>query len=666
VFCWVVNNMNKIPLIPEEEVVSISIWKPIMKAYRYDTIPTDKQYIKAIRTLESLRKYYNQCLEDRKDAWENGKWRITYKDQQDHLKKLTNGLDKENIELGKELQEIYAQLAQNQAWRLDHGYKRYFERCQNNEKNPKKYRKPGHPRFKSRNRMKSFTFPQYGYGCNIVNEKGKNDINGDRIRLSKIGDIKFIKHKEIGDPGIPFLMKTITIKKEVDKLIFIPVIETFSEIEVHIDIYKKLNKEGTKPNILINLIEEDKKKWEKIEREFEDLLMKISKANDECKETGTDEIGTIEDLKKELDELNKKCVGNDMGLPKLITDSNGNEIKAPEYLDRSLKRLRKEQKKLARKKKYDVFEVEVEVDKITGKEIVKKDPKTGEEIVKKDPKSGEAIIKRDPKTNKKIWKGSKNRDDQVEKVAKVHRHIKNQRLNSSHIISKRKVKDNDLNICEKLPIDKMIKDRRFSRRIADSGWGHLQRLMTYKAAWAGKIVDFVDPAHTSQSCSDCGRLVGDKDKWIWIDREKEIVRCPFCGLEINIHKNAARNIRNRSPIYQQKLDMIYQRLSDGTKDMIKQSEERLKNNIYCWSLDPEDSFTEDPKMRISRDATARIYAFGEVTSTCGQVTSSNQESSLMKDGKLADTKLQAPPAIGETESGVRLIAHPLGRGELTI
>lgn len=621
--------MIQIPLIPEEEVVSVSIWKPIMKAYRFDTIPTDKQFIKCLRTLEALRKYYNQCLEDRKDAWENGKWRITYKDQQDHLKKLTNvksakaQLEKENIELGKELQEVYAQLAQNQAWRLDQGYKRFFERVQKNKENSKKYKKPGHPRFKSMNRMKSFTFPQFGKGCNIVNEFGEKDINGDRIRLSKIGDIKFIKHVEIGDPGIPFQMKTVTIKKEVDKLIFIPVIETFVEIEIPIDIYKGLIKEGFKPDILVNLIEEDKK-WDKIEKEFECLLEKLSKAIREKDKEIKSEIKTVEDLAEELDLLNQKCVGNDMGLPKLITDSNGKETNAPEYLDKSLKRLRKEQQKLSRKKKYDVFEVDV-------------DEKTGEERTKKD-KNGKEIVKRDPKTGKKIWKGSKNRDDQVEKVAKVHRRIKNQRLNSSHIISKEKVKDNELNSCENLEIQRMMQDRRFARRIADSGWGQVQRFMTYKAEWAGKKVDFVDPAWTSQTCSDCGRLVE------WIDRDNEIVKCPFCGLEINIHKNAARNIRNRSPTYQQKLDDICQRLSGEMKDVIKISEKRLAPDIYCWSLDPEDSFTDDASKRISRDAAARIYAFGEVISTCGQVTSMRKEgASSDKDGKFADTSMQAPP-----------------------
>lgn len=236
-------------------------------------------------------------------------------------------------------------------------------------------------------------------------------------------------------------------------------------------------------------------------------------------------------------------------------------------------------------------------------------------------------VKRDPKTNKKLWKSSNNREKQRKKVAKVHNHVKNQRKDFGHCTSKELTKDHDLNVFEKLPIQKMMKDRIFSKGIADASWGQVQRFTKYNAeenahkCAAGKKVDFVDPAYTGQTCSNCGRLVGEE----WIDRNTEIFHCLYCKLTINVHVNAARNIRNRSPIYQQKLDDIYRRLSNEIKGKIKDSEKRLISDIYCWSLDPEDSWTEDPKQRINRDAAARIYAFGEVTSTSGQVISWNKE-----------------------------------------
>ena len=561
--------MTSIPLIPAEDVTSMSIWINIVKSYRYEMEPSKKQEVKCLRTLEVCRHVHNWSYGERKEAWKNGGWRVTYKDQQDHLTRLRHGLDKENEELGKELNEIYAQIAQNQVHRVDLAYDRFFERNKDNKANPKKYKKPGHPRAKGMNRMKSFTFPQFGNGCHIVDKYGNKDLKGDFIELSKIGTIPFVRHIEMGDPGIPYLVKTITIKKEVDKWIFIPVIETFAEIDV----------KTAKAVIPIYVYIEDK--------EFGDTNKYINK-----------EIKTVEELQKELDIINKKCVGNDMGLPKLIIDSNGRKVEAPKYLEKSAKRLRKEQQKLSRKKMYDV------IDESTAK------------------------VKRDPNTNKKIWKGSKNRDKQVDKVAKVHIHIAYQRRNSNHIISKRKVKDNELNVCEKLDIQRMMKNRRYSKRIADSGWSQVQRFMTYKAAWAGKMVDFVDPANTSQSCSRCGTKIGRTQNTANCC-QGDIFRCPICKLETNVHIGAGKNIRNRSPIYQQKLDDIYRRLSPGMKGLIDNSAKKLRDNIYCWSLDPEDSWPDDPSKIIGRDAAARIYAFGEVTSTrletVEQVISRNKE-----------------------------------------
>ena len=643
-------------LIPAEEVESVSIWIPIVKAYRYETIHTEKQETKCLSTLEACRHLFNWALGERKEGWENGKWNVGYKDQQDYLKTLRNGLgkrlSKEEIELGKELQNVYEQVLQNVLNRVEFGYQRFFERCQNNKNNPKKYKKPGHTRFKSRNRMKSFAFPQYGNGCQIVNEKGDKDDKGDTIRLSKIGDIKFIKHEEIGDPGIPFLIKTVTMKKEVDKWIVIFTIDTFIELKIRHDIYNKLD---LKPlnSLIYSLLEAKRNKnkiHEKIKKELKDLLDQISKlSGEQCKEKANDEgknikIETIEDLQKELDILNQKYVGNDMGLPNLMTDSNGKKTKAPEYLDKSLKRLRKEQQKLARKKKYDVFEVEKDSEtvgdsKMLSKEITKKD-KNGKEIVKSVSQLKLITVKRDPKTNKRIWKGSKNRDKQVEKVAKVHRYIANQRRNYGHIISKGKVKDNDLNVFEKLPIQKMMKNRRFSKRIADASWGQVQRFTKYKAEWAGKMVDFIDPAYTSQACSRCGRLVGKTEGQIFHDS--------VCGLTTNIHIGAGKNIRNRSPTYQQKLDDIYRRLSHEMKGLIHSSEKKLRDNIYCWSLDPEDSWTDDPSKIIGRDAAARIYAFGEVTSThtemCEQAASWNKEATPKEGDDVSKvSSIQAAP-----------------------
>ena len=246
-------------------------------------------------------------------------------------------------------------------------------------------------------------------------------------------------------------------------------------------------------------------------------------------------------------------------------------------------------------------------------------------------------MKIDPKTGKKLWRSSKNREKQVEKVANLHNHTKNQRKNFNHNDSRNLVNDNYLNIFENLNIQKMMQDRKYARGIADSGWYQLQRFTKYKAEWAGNMVDFVDPRYTSQNCSRCGKLVGR------IVDGRDIFKCSSCGLEINVHQNAAINIRNRSEIYQEMLNNIYQRLTKDLKEKVKISEERLRLSIspeaYCWSRDKNRKI-------LNRDAIARIYAFGEVTSThmetYEQATSWNKEA-MLEEGEDVSKRLRYKP-----------------------
>ena len=300
-----------IPIIPSEEVISISQWIPITKAYRYELKPTKNQEVKLNRTLNTCRHLYNDSLAERKDGYENGGWNVKYNDQQNYLPTLRN----KNDEFGKELREIYAQVEQNVLKRVDRSYDNFFERVKNNKSNPKEYKKPGFPRFKGYGRYKSFTFPQYGNGVDARIYKSEIKLNHkDKhvVRLSKIGEIKYISHREIGDSGIPYQIKTTTIKKEVDKWFVSFSVDTFVEIQV--------------PVISI-------------------------------------EYNSIE-------ELNEKIVGGDMGLNNLVMLSNRKKIDPPKYLRKLEKRLAIEQRKLS-KKKLEEKKIEI-IDKKTKKKSIKK------------------------------------------------------------------------------------------------------------------------------------------------------------------------------------------------------------------------------------------------------------------------------------------------------
>jgi len=562
-----------IQLIPQDEVVSISKWIPITKAYRYELQPTKNQEVKMNQTLSTCRHLYNNTLEERKKGYENGGWNVQYEHQQGHLPVIRN----RNDETGKYLQEVYEQVEQDVMRRVDKAYKKFFERDQDNKKNPDKYKKPGYPRFKGYGRYDSFTFPQYGYGCQIIDEYGNKDEKGDIIRLSKIGEIKFIKHREIGDPGIPYLIKTVTVNKEVDKWFVSFSIDTFMEMKIPVEIYKKLDFRVL--DNLINSLFESRMGKDKIhnaiKNEVRCLLIEISKANiDISKEKKEKEINTIE-------ELNQRCIGIDMGLDNLVMLSTRQKVDPQKFLRKSEKRLAMEQRKLSKKKREE-------------KDI---------EIIDKDESKKQ---KKDILIKKKIKVNSKNREKQRIKVAKVHRKIKNQRRNFNHEVSRTLVDNFDLIVFEKLNIQQMMSNHHYAKSIADASWYQIQMFTKYKAEWAGKLVDFVEAKNTTKECSKCHKI---NDMPIW----KRTMVCS-CGNIEDRDIDSSFVIRDRSVIYQDLKRKVIE--SKGRKDI------------------------------FSRDATPRIQASGEKTSTQSneQVSSVNQETlPNSKDGKFDGTIPQAPP-----------------------
>ena len=477
-----------IQLISENEVVSISQWKEITKSYRYEMKPTKNQEVKLNDTLSICRHLYNDSLAERKKGYENGGWNVQYNDQQNYLPILRN----KNDETGKHLQKVYQQALQNVLKRVDIAYQNFFRRVKNNKENgstrnsnienDNSYKKPGFPRFKGYGRYDSFTFPQYGNGCDI------RGTNSDIIRLSKIGEIKFVKHREIGEVKdsskdssknsrgnskrnkviIPYQIKTVTIKKDVDKWFISFAIETFSEIEIP-----------------------------------------ISNNNDNNRE--------IKNIKT-IEELNQKCVGVDMGLSNLIMLSTRQKLNNnPKYLRESEKKLAKEQRRLSRKQKYEKI---IEINKKISK---------GEKIDKEIEE-------------KKIKVNSKNREKQIIKVQKAHRKIRNQRKNFSHEVSRTLVDNFDLTVFEKLNIQQMMSNHRYAKSIADASWYQIQKFTEYKAEWAGKIVDFVVAKDSTKECSKCGKIN-------YIPVWKRVMECS-CGNIEDRDIDASFVIRDRSTIYQ--------------------------------------------------------------------------------------------------------------------
>jgi putative transposase len=179
------------------------------------------------------------------------------------------------------------------------------------------------------------------------------------------------------------------------------------------------------------------------------------------------------DIAKKIEKVPIKTkTGVDVGLESLLTLSNGEKIEPQKFYRKSEESLAWEQRKLSRKKK-----------------------------------------------------GSANRKKQVIKVAKVHRRIRNQRKDSNHKTSKGLVKTFDYIVFEDLQIKNMVQNHHLAKSILDAGWGQIIRFTAYKAEYAGKTIELVDPHYTSQTCL-CGHKVPKNLK-------VRIHVCPQCGLILN-------------------------------------------------------------------------------------------------------------------------------------
>jgi putative transposase len=60
---------------------------------------------------------------------------------------------------------------------------------------------------------------------------------------------------------------------------------------------------------------------------------------------------------------------------------------------------------------------------------------------------------------------------------------------------------------EDLQVRNMVRNHRLAKSSSDAGWSQFLSILTFKAAGAGKRVEVVSSAYTSQRCSGCGVLV---------------------------------------------------------------------------------------------------------------------------------------------------------------
>ena len=183
--------------------------------------------------------------------------------------------------------------------------------------------------------------------------------------------------------------------------------------------------------------------------------------------------------------VNDKIVGIDLGISTFATYSNGTKINNPKFFKDEIKSLTKSQRKLS-----------------------------------------------------KLKKGTKERKQQIKVVARIHERTKNKRDNFSHQLSRKLINKFDLICVEDLNINRMKitgKRIKINRSIQDVAWRNFLSNLVSKAEEAERQIMKVNPAYTSQTCSECY----SRQKLVLSDRT---FKCNTCGLSIDRDLNASINI----------------------------------------------------------------------------------------------------------------------------
>jgi putative transposase len=133
-------------------------------------------------------------------------------------------------------------------------------------------------------------------------------------------------------------------------------------------------------------------------------------------------------------------------------------------------------------------------------------------------------------------KGSVNRGRARQRVAVVHRKVRDARLDHAHKVALRLIRDNQAVYAEDLAVAGLMRTR-LAKSVTDAGWSQLLRCIEEKAARYGRTfakIGRFEP--TSQVCSACGVKDGLKPLRVrhWT--------CAACGTVHDRDVNAARNI----------------------------------------------------------------------------------------------------------------------------
>ena len=157
----------------------------ILKSFKYRLYPSKTQQRLLEQTLETCRRWYNACLEERKLAWENERRSVGKYEQLAQVKEYRKA--------NPYAAQVHSHILQVVVQDLDKAFQAFFRRV-------KACETPGYPRFKGYHRFDSFGLKEYGNGFKL---------DGRRLRLTGIGRVRVRWHRPLAGT-----IKTIRIRRQ--------------------------------------------------------------------------------------------------------------------------------------------------------------------------------------------------------------------------------------------------------------------------------------------------------------------------------------------------------------------------------------------------------------------------------------------------------------------
>jgi putative transposase len=178
-----------------------------------------------------------------------------------------------------------------------------------------------------------------------------------------------------------------------------------------------------------------------------------------------------------------RTIGLDVGLESFYTDSNGVKVENPRFYRTSEKKLKRKHRQVSKK-----------------------------------------------------VKGSSNRRKARVRLGKVYLKASRQRKDHAIKLARCVITSNDVVAYEDLRIKNLVRNHCLAKSISDAGWYQFRVWLEYFGKVFGRITIAVNPAYTSQQCSNCGTVVKKS-----LSTRTHICQC---GCRLDRDHNAGINILN--------------------------------------------------------------------------------------------------------------------------